>query len=637
MSLNVTNFLCYYQFDPFSSDLDRSKDCCPLIVKVALLWLFTAGLVPLICRIAFYDQHKYRIKTADEESKTNAVAQTVLKISTSSKASSTTSTTSAKALSATAIASISPDLLKILDKIPNEDESVVVPKPASPLISMELQEDHVLLKGLGIHNFIIEEPSVIPIDTAFNDAFLTKHGCKDKIFLHKSYDFHDEFYKTLIYTPIARWYLPQTSDIKDLLESLQEDPRKDLLSQLNAWDSTIHLRARLNRLKMLDISLNVPSPNTDELIPEWKRSYLRFAVMLKSELMSLKVADLSKIDQIEFYEAVSDRILKFAKERTQPIDLSQDISDLPLVDLPRLTLSQLYEYADQLPTLAFLFIQPKQMNEIDFEKIPVEARNWHFTPHFVQQLGLDVLYKYCDEFTNKQWLSLSDKQAINFDLTKISSEEKRVAAFKALFCNSRMQKLSQEKLKELTPYFSKGTWQYVSGEQAIHFDFARISDEGKRKEAFLWMFRGKRINLIPQLSTKALNDLANCFEKEHWLKLTDAQALNVDLTNIKDEARKTKVVKYLFAEGTRIKQMTLEQIQPLYKYFKDAHWEQITEKEIANFDFDDAEPEFIKVLFKPSLMGSRAKKFLPKLTASQVEAVKPHLDKDALKHLPKIK
>lgn len=77
MSLNVQNFLCYYQFHPFAEELDQKKECCPLIAKVVLLWIFTVGIVPIIFRIAFY-HHSYQIKKADDTPKINAVVQPIL-------------------------------------------------------------------------------------------------------------------------------------------------------------------------------------------------------------------------------------------------------------------------------------------------------------------------------------------------------------------------------------------------------------------------------------------------------------------------------------------------------------------------------------------------------------------------------
>lgn len=75
MTLNVNNFFHYYFFHPLSKELS-SCDKCKATVASIFLWVFSLGIAPLICKIAFYNR-SFKIKNGKEEPNVTNVAKNI--------------------------------------------------------------------------------------------------------------------------------------------------------------------------------------------------------------------------------------------------------------------------------------------------------------------------------------------------------------------------------------------------------------------------------------------------------------------------------------------------------------------------------------------------------------------------------
>lgn len=631
MSLNITNFLCYYQFNPFAEEIKKEKSCCPLIVKVALVWVLTAFIVPLVCRIAFYNI-SHRIKVSSDNPTTNivnSVAQTVLNPKEKDAPAIDQEQPATSNLNQPAITTTEP--AKKIIKPVGEDESVKVP-PCQTHIHLLNVFSGPLIYGLDPKTFLTETGG-IQYDKILERKEDPKNHLDDKTI----------FNQTLLNIPLSYWINPperfedQNLNYHFEMNKLSKEKKELINKQIEAWDERINLKDRLRRLR------NPETVTLKNLIPEWGKSTLQYSLMLKEEICSLTLIHVHNHYElsIEFVNVVLPKILKFSKERTEPLT---EFADLALVDVPRVTKELIAEHQIRFSAIFACFLLPPDLIIAeDFNALNTSPSSLAFlfqNKDFVQKLSLHHIKTWFPMIASNAERAI--KASHNLSADQIAAIDFSLINQKLFFAilknreNEIIPKLPLNVIHQYCHAFEKIHWTSLSDTHAKAFDFKKISqddpknkavkkkDEAEIKLIFEYIFgdedKSKRIG---EMSLDRIYALAPYFDK-YWSLLTDAQALQLDFNHkmIKKEMQK-EIFTHLFhgdEKSARVRNMELKRIYELVPYFDEEHWNNVPEDKALKFDFNKIEEKYRKTAFNYLFhYGEKAKKLFTQLPVDKIE------------------
>lgn len=229
-------------------------------------------------------------------------------------------------------------------------------------------------------------------------------------------------------------------------------------------------------------------------------------------------------------------------------------------------------------------------------------------------------------FSDEQWIKMDPDEIENFDFTQFNKDVLPFIAQKFLLNVfgtplhlESFKKLSFDKIKYICRFFSYYDWTQLEDKQIEEFDFAQIDAEDRPEiiQAFFAQFLKLKETKI--LSEKAFNKLSfdqlkylfEYFQNEHWNALTAEQILQFDFSELaKFAPENCDMIGTFFSHvfGTKnhvhvknnqiLKKLSKDQIKYFYPYFTSIYWEELTPKQIEEFDFSQVNVEHLSEITK---------------------------------------
>lgn len=461
MVLKVNNFFRYYMFHLNADELTAGEKAKATIATVAL-GVFSLGIIPLVCRLAFYDKSFKSLKEpkkGSQEEKTSTLARD---LALKSKTSGANPMLSVKEI-AREYLSRNPSNQKFLPLDTNEQANFVK--------TLNLQE----LTLLG---------AILSDEQLLNFDLRSLNGNKERF--DALFPLND----------------PKADKILKNFDTQQLRAAKDLLSSEQL--------ARLYPKQIVELTKTL---NPQELT--FLSSKLSYEQLLKFDLRSLNHSK-ERFDALyPLNDPKADRALNNF-DRDQLIEAKDLLSNEQLKRLQDKQLKVLInfgrndsKYLINLVNAVYLS-NPKRASEMDLpyteysyiEKfLPADLRRLHFKgdkksnlPKEVleklETLDVEELKKYSDELT--------DYDVITYDFTKIpfADLEKRKQIIELLFPNKLLDKRAEKCIPLLLPKqldaiylaFSNYHWAQLSDDQLKYVDPLKIADEEERKQAIEAIF-----------------------------------------------------------------------------------------------------------------------------------------------------
>lgn len=650
MTLKISNFLCYYQFHPLTNDF-KQKSNCALIAKVILIWALTLGIVPIICRLAFYS-HTYRIIKPTEEPKIVSIAQSAISDPLSEDPSSPRPSTP-------------------LSKETSSPSPRPSPRPRPKAISIPPP------------NLKIEEPQITPSQPASTPpppkstppppsrlppkppiASPTQTPTPSKKSVHPPAPMRSPPPRPsplpLASPPLQPLSSPQQSPLplsSPPLQSLSSPPPQQspisplsppLLSLGSKSKSEILPRPTPPTRKPppppiptpLDLNASKSSaPNS--AIKSLKVFHIPEASPLKKSLptsvlkpikqaANKRQSDISEMSIRDWLnsEQSSDINIRFSKRILSPeqkgkidqhleawnkhFDLNARMNTLK--DPNTIKIKDIMEEWDDAAA-RYALMQREELegmkvsdltsvNQVklaqQFKKLPPSIqspRNENISDlakEKIPQLFLMDLSKITVEQFNEFaehlppiTLSFLFNDPKN-DLSKLAVNKLNTAQLHFIFASSDLlEKLTSDQIDACIGKVEKFELLDNLNEAQILLLNYSLLDE----KLFQAIFGpNKRSDLIPTLSKENIPLLCKFFVEDDWRILTDNQAFNFNLDVIEDEKKRQGVFHLLF-DANRIAKMDLPKIYFFMGHFKEKHWGQLTDDRAIQFDFSKIKVE----------------------------------------------
>lgn len=586
--LNVTNFFRYYLFHTDAKEL-TSDEKCRAKVWAVFTWLLTLCVIPIICRIAFYDR-SFQIKKSDP--KVSTVANPILNPSKVK----------------TEEVEEKEDYEVLYGTFEEEDETL----PSLPqILKLDVKKDTPLEKGLPAPCFdegmkpdavrmlakMISDGENSDSNFLAKNLYATRYDEDDYSNLHKD--------RKILDIPIAHWI--DQEGIGKESKAIINDPARAAIKefieqQLKVWDDASQLKDRIKRKKA------PPEWTVKQLLVGWEKSLLKYSLMMNEELAQLKVSDMSKINESLFVKAASLRLMQISRrkydEKSPKLILNKEmLPKVLLIDLYRMDACQFNQFATDLPPISLLLLPRKEIKRIDIQKITSEQLAFLATKrNLVEKLTVaqvkECLLKTDSEEIRKNLLSnLNEKQILDFDYKFLD------------------QKMFDIMFQPGMGYIDLSTIHYSVGDKAI-----------------------------PKMSMDQIYQLEKFFSKKHWERLSDKQATELDFSKIE---KKKEVFEIVFEAGRsviigvyingnareRFVLLSIEKIMQLSQYFTSSHWTDfcfVGVDERKKFDFSkigqaEEAKKFVNAIW------SHRKEFFRDLTKAEYKILKPLLSSEAQK------
>lgn len=627
MPLKVDNFFHYYMFNLNAKELSSGERLKATIAAVAI-GVFSFGLIPLICRISFYDK-SFKIKTADEEGKTSKVAEKLQQ----EKGRQQGGKSNEKTVQKTRQNSSS----RISSK-----KTVEVPKDLSKLSVSELKELAHLLTAdqlASIDLFHIRDD-----EDRFNALFnpeepKTKEAIQKlpnpRLMIYNKV-FSKNHWKCLTDDQVCyvlNYSIPKLQLAVDAL--FNEDPAR-------------HARIKLDSDQKAKIAIflkikKAPPKEEVKTFPDLSTLSAKEISNLvqgktSTELLEVLGAQEKFFDDKEKFKAFFDMTLPVA------VELFKDILESYLTSFTELFSDEHWDSLDegQAKQLILNLKDPKlaiekllkdeaRFKSLNFTIIELEKIKPFLTPNLLQIVtdAHKERLANLENFSIKELWDiarvLTDSEALNYDFNKVKNKEPSnlkeiVKALYPFVYDKRKDRcipqLSNEQIALMCNGFAFQHWECLNDDQALKVNLSLIVDEKDREDAAIALFFiDKNIHRLPLLNPAQKKEIAECIKvQKYHLSYNQEHFPNF-------EEKKPIEVQEKESQGSE--GILLE---------KEENPAEVEKKESQGREEISLEKEEKPVGVSPSDQGSKIKDRIPleELPLEELEKCSPHLSDEEI-------